>query len=66
MTDNNTFTIRGDRSFFGDELPQRVELIQVDTGARREYKLVSTDLKDRIDEEWRSAAVDPGGDGGHE
>jgi len=47
-------------------LPQRVELIHEDTGARREYKLVSTDLQDRIDEECRSAAVDPGGDGGHE
>jgi len=66
MTDNNTFTIRGDTSFFGDELPLRVELIHEDTGARREFELSSTDLQDRIDEECRSAAVDPGGDGQHE
>lgn len=66
MTDNNTFTIRGDASFFGDELPLRVELIHEDTGARREYELASTSLQGRISEEWRSTAVDPGGDGAHE
>jgi len=64
MTDNNTFAIRGDTSFFGDELPLRVELIHEDTGARREFELATTDLQDRIDEEWRSTAVDLGGDGG--
>ncbi len=66
MTDNDTFTIRGDTSFFGDELPLRVELIHEDSGARREFELATTDLQDRIDEEWRSTAVDPGGDSGHE
>jgi len=66
MNDSNTVTIRGDRSFFGDELPLRVELKHEDSGAIREYEPISTDLQDRIDEEWRSADSDPGGDGGHE
>jgi hypothetical protein len=66
MNDSNTVTIRADSSFFGDELPLRVELKHEDTGATREYEPTSTDLQDRIDEEWWSTAVDPGGDGGHE
>jgi len=65
-TNTNTITIRGDASFFGDELPLRVALRHEDSGAVREYEPISTELKEQIDEEWQSLAADPGGERLHE
>jgi hypothetical protein len=35
MTDSEPFQLRGDASFFGDELPAEIELVHEDTGERR-------------------------------
>ena len=41
MTDSDTFELRGDASFFGDDLPAEIELVHEDTG---ETRVLTADL----------------------